>query len=68
MHETRYSRNPLVVRVLAELGWMRELGVGVGGILDSMGEADAHYSIFRKFGSDHTRLTLTWQRGRGGGA
>lgn len=68
MHETRYSRNPFVVRVLVELDWMRELGAGVGGILDSMGGVGTHYSIFRKLGSDHTRLTLTRQRGRGGGA
>lgn len=59
MHETRCSRNPVVVRVIAELGWMRELGVGISGILDSMGGAGAHYSVFRELGSDRTKLTLT---------
>lgn len=58
MHETRYSRNPVVARVLAELGWMRELGVGIGGIFDSMGGAGAHYSVSRELGSDHTKLAL----------
>lgn len=66
MHETRCSRNPVVVRVLAELGWMRELGVGISGILDSMGGAGAHYSVSRELGSDRTKLALTRQRERGG--
>lgn len=68
MHEARCSRNPVVVRVLAELGWMCELGVGISGILDSMGGGGARYSVFRELGSDHTKLTLTRQRGRCGGA
>lgn len=59
MHETRCSRNPVVVRVLAELGWMRELGVGIGGILDSMGEAGVRYSVFREHGRYYTKLMLT---------
>ena len=58
MHETRCSRNPVDVRVLAELGWMRELGVGISGILDSMAGAGAHYGVSRELGSDHTKLTL----------
>lgn len=58
MHKTRCSRNPVVVRVLAELGWMRELGVGISGILDSMGGAGVHYSVSRELGSDRTKLTL----------
>lgn len=58
MHETRCSRNPVVVRILAELGWMRELGVGISGILDSMGGAGAHYSVSCELGGDHTKLTL----------
>lgn len=66
MHETRYSRNPVVVRVLAELGWMRELGVGISGVFDSMGGDGAHYSVFRELGSNHTKLTLTRQRERDG--
>lgn len=66
MHETRCSRNPVVVRVLAELGWMRELGVGISGILDSMGGAGARYTASRELGSDHTKLALTQQRVRGG--
>lgn len=59
MHETRCSRNPVVVRVLAELGWMRELGVGIGGVLDSMGEAGVRYSVFREHGRYYTKLMLT---------
>lgn len=64
MHETRCPRNPVVVRVLAELGWMRELGVGISGVFDSMGGDGAHYSVFRELGSDRTKLTLIRQRER----
>ena len=66
MHETRCPRNPVVARVLSELGWMRNLGAGIRGIHGSMGGAGAHYSVFRELGSDHTKLTLIQQRERGG--
>jgi ATP-dependent DNA helicase RecG len=36
MRFTRYSRNPNIARVLAEMGWVRELNEGVQRIYDEM--------------------------------
>lgn len=36
MMNTRYSRNPGIARVLAEMGWVRELNEGVKRIYDEM--------------------------------
>ncbi len=47
----RYSRNPLLVRALIELGWMTELGVGVSSIYEAMGESRVHYSALRELGA-----------------
>lgn len=58
MRYTRYSRNPLLARVLTELGWMTELGVGVNSIYEAMGESRVHCSTLRELGTSHLRLAF----------
>lgn len=58
MRGARYSRNPLLARVLMELGWIRELGTGVNSIYEAMGESRVRYSTPNELGTFHLRLTL----------
>ena len=46
MCNTRYSRNPGIARVLAEMGWVRELNEGVQRIYDEMQGFFLHGPIF----------------------
>lgn len=36
MKYTRYSRNPIIARILSEFGWVKELNEGVKRIYDEM--------------------------------
>lgn len=65
MHESHHSRNPVLARVLTELEWMHDLGVGISGIHEPMGGTGVHYSISRELGNEHLRLILMSQK-RGG--
>ena len=58
MRRSHYSRNPVLTRRLCELGWMHDLGVGVGGIYEAMGESKVSYSVSSEYGSSHLRLVL----------
>lgn len=58
MRRSHYSRNPVLARRLCELGWMHDLGVGVGGIYGAMGESKVSYSVSGEYGSPHLRLML----------
>lgn len=58
MRGSRYSRNPVLTRALTELGWMRELGVGVEGIYAAMGEPNVRYDEISAPEGDYLRLTL----------
>lgn len=62
MRTSRYARNPTLVRALVELGWMHDLGVGVGGIYETMGEANARYDEPRRPEGCYTKLTLLSQK------
>lgn len=58
IRRSRYSRNLALAMRLCELGWMHDLGVGIGGIYGAMGESGASYSVSSEYGSPHLRLTL----------
>lgn len=58
MRTSRYARNPSLVRALVELGWMHDLGVGVRGIYETMGEANVRFDELRRPEGLYTRLTL----------
>ena len=58
MRNTRYSRNPGIARVLAEMGWVRELNEGVQRIYDEMQSFFLHDPIFTEPNDASVMLTL----------
>lgn len=58
MRNTRYSRNPGIARVLAEMGWVRELNEGVQRIYDEMQGFFLHDPIFTEPNDASVMLTL----------
>jgi ATP-dependent DNA helicase RecG len=52
------SRNPLLVRVLVELGFMRELGEGIPRMFDEMERAGYHPPILSLVGGMSFQVTL----------
>ncbi|MEG0375393.1 MAG: ATP-binding protein [Raoultibacter sp.] len=58
MRNTRYSRNPGIARVLAEMGWVRELNEGVKRIYDEMQSFFLHDPIFTEPNDASVMLTL----------
>lgn len=58
MRNTRYSRNPGIARVLAEMGWVRELNEGVQRIYDEMQSFFLHDPIFAEPNDASVMLTL----------
>lgn len=58
MRHTRYSRNPGIARVLAEMGWVRELNEGVQRIYDEMQSYFLHDPIFSEPNDASVMLTL----------
>ena len=58
MRNTRYSRNPGIARVLAEMGWVRELNEGVQRIYDEMQSFFLNDPIFTEPNDASVMLTL----------
>lgn len=58
MRTTRYSRNPGIARVLAEMGWVRELNEGVKRIYDEMQSFFLHDPIYSEPNDASVLLTL----------
>lgn len=58
MRHTRYSRNPNIARVLAEMGWVRELNEGVQRIYDEMQSFFLHEPVFSEPNEASVMLTL----------
>lgn len=58
MRFTRYSRNPGIARVLAEMGYVRELNEGVNRIYDEMAAFFLHEPIFEEPNDASVMLTL----------
>lgn len=58
MRTTRYSRNPNIARVLAEMGWVRELNEGVQRIYDEMQSFFLHDPEFSEPNGASVLLTL----------
>ena len=52
------SRNPLIVRVLTALGFMRELGEGVPRMFDEMERAGYYPPLFEAIGGGVVQVTL----------
>lgn len=65
MRRSHYSRNPALARRLCELGWMHDLGVGVGRIYGAMGKSRVSYSASSEYGNPHLRLMLMSRKQHG---
>ena len=58
MRHTRWARNPIIARTLAEFGWVRELNEGVQRIYDEMAGFFLNEPIFEEPNDASVQLTL----------
>ena len=58
IQHTRFSRNPLIARVLSDFGWVRELNEGVKRIYTDMESFFLEPPIFAEPNGNTVQLTL----------
>lgn len=58
MRYTRFSRNPVIARVLVEMGWVRELNEGVQRIYDEMASFFLNEPVYSEPNNSSVLLTL----------